>query len=267
MLLLANSASALTVTGAGVATQAKLLPFENKDAYFSCPPRYFGVFDGVSAMTQSRAYAQTLAKVTCSTLSTTSDDDWTEQAQNALLQAGRAARDISGGSTLAVVRLDLDAEVPCVRVFTVGDCECMVLRSPTPGSIELVSVSTIKVHDNGAPYQLAGKGWITDMPEDGIVAATDVQAGDTILLYSDGLSNNLENEEIAKIVGSYATSPVDVVADTLVQSARAAGWVDDDVTCVMMRLGEGPAIGGEPVFADTAPWENIKLPAFKLPFT
>ena len=34
---------------------------------------------------------------------------------------------------------------------------------------------------------------------------------------------------------------------------------------VAFRLGEGPAAGGEPVFADQMPWEKMKMPFPKLP--
>ena len=266
-LLLATSARALSITGAGVATKAKLLPFENKDAFFSSPASgHFGVFDGVSQCPQSRAYAQELARTACTTLNMgASGGNFTDVAREVLFKAGTAAKDYSGASTVCMVRADLEKASPQVCVYTIGDCECMVLRQPTPASIELVGVSPVNFHSNGAPYQLGGKGWVSDNPGDGLETIFDVQKGDTVLVYSDGVCNNLENEQIAQLVAQNANQDESAMASAIVDAARAAGFVDDDCTVVAVRLGEGPAARGAPEFAEVFPWEKIELPKFKLP--
>ena len=104
---------------------------------------------------------------------------------------------------------------------------------------EVADMTDVKMHSNGAPYQLGGKGWQTDRAEDGDSFVLDLAAGDTLLAFSDGLGNNIQLPEIAQIVGECARQPADELAKTLVDRARRARLVDDDVTVVAVRLGSG----------------------------
>ena len=102
LLGLLGGGCALNVIDAGAASIAKNLPFENKDAYFTAPPNFYGVFDGVSSMPQSRVYAQTLAKTSCDTLLQSQrgnpKGEWTAQACSALTAATAAAEPTAGSA-------------------------------------------------------------------------------------------------------------------------------------------------------------------------
>jgi len=271
MLSLLILTPGLTVVDVGTFSAAKRLPFENQDAFFSAPPSLCGVFDGVSQCPQSRAFAQALAKSSCDSLrGREGEGEFAEQVQLALGKATEAAQGFKGATTACVVRFELDQEQPRLSGYAIGDSECMVLRSKDGGAMSVAEVSPVKFHENGAPYQLAGKGFITDSSEDGVDFAFDLFAGDIVLCYSDGICDNLEPEEIAEIVGASGREPAQAMAREIVRAARAAGWVDDDCTVVAMRMGTGQPVGGEPVFAETAPWEDgrVVMPElpFKLPF-
>jgi protein phosphatase len=68
-----------------------------------------------------------------------------------------------------------------------------------------------------------------------------VQAGDDVLLCSDGLMRHAHDEEIGKIVADAAMTPAEI-CERLIAMVNARGGTDN-VTCVVMRLGAGPAQG------------------------
>ncbi len=62
-----------------------------------------------------------------------------------------------------------------------------------------------------------------------------VEAGDAVLLCSDGLIRHVKDEEIGKIVGDPASSAAEI-CERLIATANARGGTDN-VTCVVMRFG------------------------------
>ena len=263
--ILIRGSDALSVVDAGAASLSKLLPFENKDAFFSAPPNFYGVFDGVTQCPQSRPFAQTLAKTACAELLATGvRGSWSEQAREALEQASVTAGEFSGASTACMLRVDLDQEEPQLCCFNLGDSACMVLRpsEDQPGSFIVAYTSEAKMHSNGAPYQLGGRNWQSDAPQAGESFTFGVAAGDVVLCYSDGLDNNLAPPDIVQIASQCRAQPVQVMAKTLAEAARQRRQVDDDVTVVALRLGEGGWSGSEAmatVLTDEAPWEKFGL--------
>jgi len=245
LLLTASSALKLSAVDAGVASVAKLRPSDNKDAFFTAAPRFYGVFDGVSQCPESRVYAQTLAKETSAALKRgDASGSWSEQAQSALQQAAQAADRYSGSSTAIMMRLDLDQPQPQVCTYALGDSSALVLRKQPDGSFAVGDTSGVMYHDNGAPYQLGGKEWKSDVVGDGLVEAFDVGAGDYILCFSDGVSGNLALNEIARLVSACDGQSAEVVARTVVAAAQSAKIIADDVTAVAVRVGEGGWVGG-----------------------
>ncbi len=69
------------------------------------------------------------------------------------------------------------------------------------------------------------------------------QAGDVLLLCSDGLTGMVGDDEIARILG--AGEPLERAAQLLVQAANGAGG-EDNVTAVLVRFGERDADDTEP---------------------
>jgi len=245
-LLTASCALKLSAVDAGVASVAKLRPSDNKDAFFTAAPRFYGVFDGVSQCPESRIYAQTLAKETSAALKRSGDagGGWSDQAQAALLQAAQAADRYSGSSTAIMMRLDLDQPQPQVCTFALGDSSALVLKYQPDGSYAVGDTSGVMYHDNGAPYQLGGGEWKSDDVGDGLVETFDVGAGDYILCFSDGVSGNLALNEIARLVSACEGQSAEVVARTIVAAAQNAKIIADDVTAVAVRVGEGGWVGG-----------------------
>jgi PPM family protein phosphatase len=72
------------------------------------------------------------------------------------------------------------------------------------------------------------------------------RAGDVFMLCSDGLSGMLRDETIAAVLG--AEPSLAPAASALVEAANAAGG-EDNITVVLFRLGDGPAISASDITA------------------
>ena len=62
-----------------------------------------------------------------------------------------------------------------------------------------------------------------------------VEAGDALLLCSDGLMRHMKAEEIGKIVAAATMTPAEI-CERLIAMVNARGGTDN-VTCVVMRFG------------------------------
>ena len=69
--------------------------------------------------------------------------------------------------------------------------------------------------------ELGGRQWQTDDPSDGEAFTFDLQAGDTLLAFTDGLGNNVQQPEIAQIVTQMSSAGCDELAKALLLEDRA----------------------------------------------
>jgi len=243
-----GGAGALNVIDAGAFSVAKNLPFENKDAYFTSPPLYYGVFDGVSACPESRIYAQTLAKTSCEQLTKNAQAKWPEQSFKALTKAKEAAKKYKGSSTAMLMKVELEGMFPQACIYSLGDCRTLLLRQNRwKGGRYAVAETTIdKIHpENGAPYQFGGAKFDTDEVTDGEDFTFKLAAGDILLSFTDGVADNMQPAEIEELVCRNYMESAEELAKTLVEAARERRAVDDDCTVVAVKLGDGAWQGGE----------------------
>jgi len=274
-LHLAARTAALLVVGVGTATASaakRAGPFDNQDAFFSAPPIYYGIFDGVSQCPDSRAFAQTLAKTAFEELAKTEidSDSWSEAAQLALSKGAEEAFEYSGCSTACLMRLELDGDTPRAGCYVLGDCGVMVIRQDDEedgeeeeeaAALVVAGCTDAKFHENGAPYQLGGRSWLTDEVDDGEEFEIEISAGDTLIAFTDGLVNNLEQGEIAEIVNECEGQEAEELAKALVERAKDVQTVDDDVTVVAIRLGEGKGSSGAGSFEAVVTHDGYSAPA------
>lgn len=235
----------LNVVDAGVASAAKLRPNDNKDAFFTSAPSFFGVFDGVSQCPESREYARLLAIESRAALrSSDPTSSWDDQVRGALQQATQKADRLSGSSTALLVRMDLDQPQPQACTYAMGDTTCVLLRQQK-GSTVVGDCSAVTYHDNGAPFQFGGAEWKSDGVGDGVIERFDVGVGDVLVCCSDGVTGNLALNDIAQIVDSCAAQSAEALAQVIVFEAQKRNIIADDITAVAIRLGEGEWVGGE----------------------
>lgn len=193
------------------------VPGKCSDAYF-IGPRALGIADGVGSMARFRcfgvdvaAYAAELMELASESLAnrgpTTvrgAPEDPAEEAAAAIAAAARGA--VTYGASTAAV---LQANRAGVGVANLGDSGFMLLRG-SPQGMEVVAKSREQQHGFNFPYQLSH--WPPALaaripPDVRPDSAADcehyqlpVLAGDLVLLYTDGLSDNLFEHEILEVV-------------------------------------------------------------------
>jgi protein phosphatase PTC7 len=164
-----------------------------EDAVFT-KGRTFGVFDGVSGANKTDGvalYSKTMANrmrkaVGKSGLTTT-------QLTETMLEAVKFADARATGATTAIVA-SIDGE-GFLHALNVGDSTCIVVRDG-----KIAAQTKEKVHFFECPYQL-GKD-LPDRPKDGSKLTTKLRRGDIIVMGSDGVFDNVSENEVAKIVSN-----------------------------------------------------------------
>ncbi|KAJ3045353.1 hypothetical protein HDV00_010223 [Rhizophlyctis rosea] len=122
------------------------------------------------------------------------------------------------GSSTAVIAILRDDEL---RVANLGDCGIMIIRDEEP-----IFRTEEQQHSFNFPYQL-GTG-SQDCPSDAQSFRVKVQEGDIVILASDGMFDNVFDDEIVDIVrrvvdengGEATSSDPQEIADALMRRAR-----------------------------------------------
>ena len=259
---------ALSVTF-GAHTIARGLPWANQDAHCLAPPFHAACFDGVSSAPRSRPYAAALAKHSRTQLMQNGDGAWSVSAQQALRQAERAAAGIAGASTACLIRVDLERKI--LGCYHLGDGGLLLLSRRRDGTMAISGRSVGRTHTDGSPFQLGGGGCLSDRVSDGLCSSYPLSPGQIALCYTDGLSQNLEVDEIVSLVGAASEAePAAAIARRLAAAGRRRGTVDDDVTVVVARLrgGFAPSTSrvpwrGTPSSAATRPSKRLLRPSLR----
>jgi protein phosphatase PTC7 len=106
------------------------------------------------------------------------------------IQQTREAK-IQGGSTMLVVTL----EGGLLRTANLGDSGFLVFRGNS-----LVYQSKPLLKGWNTPFQFAFEEQYSNHPEDAELKYVKVQGGDLVVLYTDGVTDNLENDEILELL-------------------------------------------------------------------
>jgi len=156
-------------------------------------------------------------------------------------RAGYDTRFRGMGTTLVAARLDGSE----LAVVNVGDSRAYLARG---GEIRQLTVDHSYVGEQmrkglmtedeaeRSPYAAAitrAIGIEDDVQPD--FYTEPVEAGDVLLLCSDGLTRHMRDEEIAKVLWD-AKATVEKICERLIATANAHGGTDN-VTCAVMRLG------------------------------
>mmetsp|Transcript_6329 Transcript_6329/g.13093 ORF Transcript_6329/g.13093 Transcript_6329/m.13093 type:complete len:529 (+) Transcript_6329:224-1810(+) len=155
--------------------------------------RTFGVFDGVSGAEKldgvplySRTLASEMRKM-CGTSGETVQDMTTYLTSAASYADGAA----TGASTAVVASI---GENGFLQALNVGDSCCMVVRDGK------VTAKTREIsHYWECPYQLSEDS--PDQPKDGTKLNVELIAGDLIIMGSDGVFDNVDDDSLLDLVG------------------------------------------------------------------
>lgn len=211
-------------TVVAIETASSVLPSPDKiswggeDACF-VKGRNFGVFDGVSGADKLDGiplYSDTLSKRMAKAVP---DNALTiEEMTTALTEAAEYADVAATGASTAVV--GSIGEDGVLRALNLGDCAIVVLRGG-----KVVARTKEITHYFDCPYQLGEDS--PDRPIDGTTLKTEVLPGDVIVSGSDGIFDNLLDDQIWNLVESSTGSRglvAAIIAKKINNEARAVSF-------------------------------------------
>jgi serine/threonine protein phosphatase PrpC len=239
----------------GALTDIGLHRKTNEDTFVVAPP-LFVVCDGMGGA-QAGEVASGLA---AETLAAAVADGQpllaaAEQANAAVFQRASDDRDHAGmGTTLTAVVLSGDTG----HFVHIGDSRAYLLRA---GALEQLSDDHSLVGEMMRDGRLSEEEAVLH-PHRSILSRAlgtealaridefevDLQAGDVLLLCSDGLSGPVPADVIRKALGR--ADPEDAAAKLIAEARRLGG--PDNITAVVLRLDEPPVAGEEVTLAVTA---------------
>jgi len=274
---------------------------EGEDSYYVAEPT-LGVADGVGGLQSvlghtSKGFADSLmAGCRNSAQALPERIGPAEKAEHLLKEGYGQVKAVHGAATAVVTYFD--SRTRTLGVANLGDSGVMVVRRPTKRQGQdsnssmystrsyIVFKSPAQQHDFNYPYQLCNlpKGLSKkllrspDSPSDCMTFDVEVEEGDLILVYSDGVDDNLHDQEIleicdralspyaahvlglsaeaatqpdmvAKAIGSaaYVRSGNEKARTPFAEEARKAGWPlawcvggkEDDITCLAAWVAHG----------------------------
>ena len=241
----------------GYGTDRGLRREMNEDSFLAADP-VFAVADGMggheAGEIASGICVRTLAEMP--QLASGARDATAGLVQEYLLAADESIREATGsraGTTLSGVVVVEQLGLPYWLVLNIGDSRTYRFRNGNLAQIsvdhsevqELVDAGQISrteaaVHPRrhvvtralGTGYETEADYWLVPVEE-----------GDRILVCSDGLNGELDDEQIAGILASEADPQAAV--DELIQAALRSGG-RDNVTCIVVDATNVPESGGVP---------------------
>ena len=144
------------------------------------------------------------------------------------VQAAAAHSTAFGASTICAASFcNSEVLVPKMSFASLGDSGFVVLRKSVGTRRSVVVESVQQQHQWNCPYQLArlppslvhsqGQPIKYDGPEDCDLFETTVQAGDLILLFTDGFSDNVSQEKLLDLIEIIEGGVLEVDPESLAQ--------------------------------------------------
>mmetsp|Transcript_20449 Transcript_20449/g.70809 ORF Transcript_20449/g.70809 Transcript_20449/m.70809 type:complete len:570 (+) Transcript_20449:67-1776(+) len=293
-----GSSTGSGVTSTSVAVPSKLwsgatclgkLSGQCEDAYF-VTENAIGVADGVGSMSRyskygvdTAAYAAELMERAAHAIAP-GGSAWLEASTDhkgcpppdvlaaAAVRAAEAESTTFGAATITVLQLTGSS----VGVANLGDSGFMVLQQTQQG-FEVVTRSTEQQHGWNFPYQLMrlpptlglSAGAQSDCATDCDCYQFPVRVGDLVLLYSDGLVDNLHEHEISEIIervcanaqqhgkGPGALADPELLSRSLARAAQVRSWdtsADSPFSAAARRQGQAFFGGKEDDITVVAAW-------------
>uniref|UniRef100_A0A7S4LJK5 Protein phosphatase n=1 Tax=Eutreptiella gymnastica TaxID=73025 RepID=A0A7S4LJK5_9EUGL len=222
-----------------------------EDAYFICNALVMGVADGVGGSAlhgiDPGEYASGLM-AEAHNISSAMDSSGKRICPLEVLQgAYEAVSDVAGSTTACIAALNGDV----LDVCNLGDSGCMIMRNN-----EILYMSKEQTHGFNYPFQLGAES--QDSPMDADMSSHTITEGDFVLLATDGVFDNLFQEQILDLFQKYQgdfsalgthvaeaafdmasnrteNTPYAIRCHTMIGVAHMGGKMDD-ITAVVARV-------------------------------
>lgn len=203
-----------------------------EDAYFvftkreDCKTHAMGVADGVYMWRESGIDAGEFSRALVMSAYDAVSDGTTDVLRIFKSAAERVkSRSMKGSSTFIVITID--PEEGRLSSANLGDSGFLLLgNNPNTKAIEVKFKSPQQEHEFGFPYQL-GHQENSDTPDDAQLAAVPVTAGDILVVGSDGLFDNLPDNDLIEVlqeVQAKHPNRSQAMASALAQAIAAAAF-------------------------------------------
>ena len=212
---------------------------------------YYAVFDGVSGWARkgvdAGAFSRALAANTASALDLIRSSGYHAETVfddlEMALDAGLSEIELLGSTTACMLSISPDGRV--ANILNVGDSGFHIFRPAEDDvrSLQLVAKSSSQQHAHNHPFQLASwaaKMRVRDLPSDGERYQHELLPGDIILLTTDGVLDNLFDEQIRAILEEVRAEGGDVcsnIAAVIAERAREASLGKTEMTPWQVSLG------------------------------
>jgi len=206
-----------------ITSSSQILPHPDKVSWGGedavlCLSRTYGVFDGVSGADKLDGvplYSNTLSEILEESIDKEIEIEYGlsgMELKKLLTDAAEYAdATATGASTALVASIDKDGYL---HILNLGDSTLLVIRNDN-----IVARSKEIVHYFDCPFQLAEDS--PDRPKDGTKFKRLMQPGDVILMGSDGIFDNVTDEQILQFVSNpkYSTNPA-LLLRVIINEAR-----------------------------------------------
>lgn len=178
-----------------------LIPHPNKvekggeDAFFVSNDngRVIAVADGVSGWAEKNVDPALFSRELVANVSSFVGNAEVNDDPRILIKGAHAATSSIGSATVIVSIF----ENGILKIASVGDCGLRVIRKG-----QMIFSTFPLEHYFDCPYQLSSEA-VTQTYLDAIVSTVDLQVGDTIIMGSDGLFDNIFDQEIVSVVTTH----------------------------------------------------------------
>ncbi|XP_068642640.1 probable protein phosphatase 2C 26 [Aristolochia californica] len=190
-----------------------------EDAFFvsSYNGGVLAVADGVSGWAEEDVDPSLFPKEFMAKFSTLVEDEEVAYDPQVLLRKAHSATTSIGSATVIVAMLEKNG---ILRIANVGDCGLRVLRKG-----QIIFSTCPQEHYFDCPYQLSSE-MIGQTYKDAMVCCIELVEGDTIVMGSDGLFDNVFDHEIVSTISIYkdATEAAKALADLASNHSRDANF-------------------------------------------
>ncbi|XP_058075469.1 probable protein phosphatase 2C 26 isoform X4 [Magnolia sinica] len=179
-----------------------LIPHPNKvdkggeDAFFvsSYNGGVLAIADGVSGWAERDVDPALFSQELMSNASYLVEDEKVDYDPQILLRKAHAATSSIGSATVIVAMLEKNGTL---KIANVGDCGLRVLRKG-----QVVFSTSPQEHSFDCPYQLSSEV-VGQTYQDAMVCSVQLMEGDTIVMGSDGLFDNVFDNEIVSTISRF----------------------------------------------------------------
>lgn len=186
--------------------------------------------------------------------------EWLEKAYEDTKTALSGGDEWFGTTTASGALLHWKGEKMVVHVTQLGDCKILIVRPTEDNKGEVLFATQEQYHYFDCPRQLGTNS--PDTPKGNAVAdKVDVQEGDVVLAVSDGVTDNLWEEEISEFAIQALKKAEEKFGED-VDMSRAMKFVAQEVVLAARKIAEDPFAASP--FMEKAVEEGLAIEGGKL---